>query len=343
LTFEQLIDLLPPTLQHLELPDASMTVVPASVGKFTALCTLNLWSCTKLTALPESVGNLCALQILSLNCCESLTALPESVGNLGALQTLDLYHCKRLTALPESVGDLGALHTLDLIGCEKLTALPESVGNLGALQTLDLWGCCELTALPESVGDLGALQTLNLCYCSKLKTLPESVGNLGALRTLKLYDCTKLKSLPASVSQLTQLDEASRKQVEAILRGALAALPCAGQSPSLGRLMSSGAQTQPRLSILPLREWRQLGDICAACSAERARAEGLTNAVTAVFTARSLSHVFHTKADGQEAQALTGDDFMNAVFEYMQRIGKEERNAIETEVNEYMASIGYHL
>jgi hypothetical protein len=102
--------------------------------------------------------------------------------------------------------------------------------------------------------------------------------------------------------------------------------------------MRSGTQTQPRQAYLCANE-RQLGEMCAACSAERAHAEGFTNAITAVFTARSLSHVFHTKADGQEAQTLTGDNFVNAVNEYMQRIGEEERNAIVTEVNEYMANI----
>jgi hypothetical protein len=55
-TVEQLIDLVPPTLQHLELIGAGMTVVPESVGKFTALRTLNLTRCEKLAALPESVG-----------------------------------------------------------------------------------------------------------------------------------------------------------------------------------------------------------------------------------------------------------------------------------------------
>jgi hypothetical protein len=80
--------------------------------------------------------------------------------------------------------------------------------------------------------------------------------------------------------------------------------------------------------------------MCAACSADSARAEGVTNAITAVFTARNLSHVFHTKADGQEAQALAGEDFENAVNEYMESIGEEKRNAIVTEVEEYMASIG---
>ena len=77
---------------------------------------------------------------------------------------------------------------------------------------------------PESVGNLGALLTLKLNGCTKLTTLPESVGNLGALHTLDLSGCFYLKTLPASVSQLTQLDEASRKQVEAILAGALTAL-----------------------------------------------------------------------------------------------------------------------
>ena len=54
-----------------------------------------------------------------------------------------------------------------------------------------------------------------------MTVVPESFGNLGALLTLNLTDCTKLKTLPASISQL---DEASRKRVEAILRGALTAM-----------------------------------------------------------------------------------------------------------------------
>ncbi len=60
----------------------------------------------------------------------------------------------------------------------------------------------------------------------KLPALPESVGNLGALRTLNL-DYSNLKTLPASLSLLTQFDEASRKLVEAVLAGALAAMPLA--------------------------------------------------------------------------------------------------------------------
>ena len=72
--------------------------------------------------------------------------------------------------------------------------------------------------------NLGALRTLNLSYCEKLTALPASVGNLGALQTLNFSYCSHLTTLPASILQLTQLDEDSREQVEAILRGALAAL-----------------------------------------------------------------------------------------------------------------------
>ena len=108
-TVEQLIDLLPPTLQHLELSGSSMTVVPESVGKFTALCTLKLLGCKKLTALPESVGNLGALLTLDLKDCSNLTALPESVGNLGALQTLNLSSCPKLKTLPATISQLKQL------------------------------------------------------------------------------------------------------------------------------------------------------------------------------------------------------------------------------------------
>jgi hypothetical protein len=66
---------------------------------------------------------------------------------------------------------------------------------------------------------------LNLVGSKNLTSLPESVGNLRALHTLSLVWCSNLKPLPASISQLTQLDEASRIQAQAILRGALTALP----------------------------------------------------------------------------------------------------------------------
>jgi hypothetical protein len=145
----------------------------------------------------------------------SITVMPKSLGKFTALQRLHLQNWINLAALPESVGNLRALQTLDLSHCWKLAALPESVGNLGALQTLHLRGT-KLTALPESVGNLGALRTLDLRNCTKLAALPESVGNLGALQTLDLTCCENLKTLPAAISKLTQLDEESRKQVEAI-------------------------------------------------------------------------------------------------------------------------------
>ena len=109
----------------------------------------------------------------------------------------------------------------------SMTVMPEAVGKFTALRTLMLSGCEKLAVLPESAGNLGALLTLNLDWCSKLTALPESVGNLGALHTLDLSGCRMLKTLPASITQLSQLDEASRERVEAILRGALTALPCA--------------------------------------------------------------------------------------------------------------------
>ena len=95
-TVEQLIDLLPPTLQHLELPMASMTVVPDSVGKFTALRSLNLMYCNELTALPESVGNLGALHTLVLSGCEKLKTLPASIS---LLTQLDKHSRKHVEAI----------------------------------------------------------------------------------------------------------------------------------------------------------------------------------------------------------------------------------------------------
>ncbi len=244
-TVEQLIGLLPPTLQHLELSEASMTKLPESVGKLTALRTLNLINCKKLTALPASVGKLTALRTLDLYACSNLTALPESIGNLGALLTLDLNNCRALNALPKSVGKLGALQTLDLHRCLSLTLLPASVGNLGALRTLNLRDCSSLTLLPESVGNLGVLQTLNLKDCSTLKALPVSIGNLGALLTLDLNNCfMRLTALPESVGNLGVLQTLNLKDCSS-----LKALPVS--IGNLGALLTLDLNNCRELTALP--------------------------------------------------------------------------------------------
>jgi hypothetical protein len=83
-TIEELIDLLPPTLHHLELSRARRTV-PESLGKFTALRTLKLSGREWLTALPKSVGDLGALQTLDLSGCTNLRTLPTSILQLTQL------------------------------------------------------------------------------------------------------------------------------------------------------------------------------------------------------------------------------------------------------------------
>ncbi len=123
-TVEQLIDLLPPTLQHLEMSDASMTVVPESVGKFTALRTLDLSGCQKLTALPESVGNLGALQTLNLRSCYELEMLPVSIS---LLTQLDEASRKEVTAILA-----GALAAMPLAAARDCTAFVPSTPSARA-------------------------------------------------------------------------------------------------------------------------------------------------------------------------------------------------------------------
>ena len=101
---------------------ASLTVVPESVGKFTALQTLNLINCTKLTVLPESLGDLGALHTLKLFGCR-FTTLPESVGKLGALYTLNLYDCSKLK-LPASIS---LLMRLDEASRKHIEAIHKSL------------------------------------------------------------------------------------------------------------------------------------------------------------------------------------------------------------------------
>ena len=213
---KKVIDALPPTLVTLELPISNIVqALPESIGRLSALESLNLGSCVELQALPVSIGRLSewlaewldqllALKSLNLGGWE-LQALPESIGRLSALESLDLSGCKQLQALPEWLGRLSALKSLNLGNCDELQVLPESIGQLSALELLNLRGC-ELQALPESIGRLSALESLNLYHCKRLQVLPESISWLSALESLNLAYCFELQALPESIGQLSVLE-----------------------------------------------------------------------------------------------------------------------------------------
>jgi Leucine-rich repeat (LRR) protein len=164
------------------------------LGKFTALQTLEVDSCSGLAHLVgphEQMQGLQTLQRLHIVNCDGLATLPKSISQLTALQELKVTKCSSLTDLPDTFGQLPALQTLELKGCSALHSLPETIGQLPALQQLWLDDCSALTQLPMVVGKLAALRTLWISHCG-LEGLPTSFGHL---RSLILLGCSKVQCM----------------------------------------------------------------------------------------------------------------------------------------------------
>jgi hypothetical protein len=149
-TLAEALGLLPefPVPESRNLPGIYLTALQCSLGKLTALHTLDL-SHGKLASMPDACGQLAALRILDLRFCSNLKALPETFGQLTTLRTLNLRGCLNLRALPGTFRQLTALRTLDLSYCSNLDALPETFDQLTALHILGLQWCNQHRALPD--------------------------------------------------------------------------------------------------------------------------------------------------------------------------------------------------
>lgn len=64
--------------------------------------------CDALTGLPKSLGRLTALKTLDLHACAELTNLPESLGQLESLTKLNLRWCNDFMRLPLSAAFLSS-------------------------------------------------------------------------------------------------------------------------------------------------------------------------------------------------------------------------------------------
>jgi len=184
---------------RLQLSGVSLSqVVPACIGRLTALQVLNLAN-NRLTSVPAEIGQLAALQLLDLRG-NQLSSLPAEIGQLPSLRELNLDDNK-LTSLPAEIWQLTSLRGLDL-GRNQLTSLPVELGQLTALEVLSL-SRNQLTSVPAEVWQLTSLKRLWL-RSNQLTSMPAELGRLTALRQL-WHNNNKLTSLPAEVGQLTSL------------------------------------------------------------------------------------------------------------------------------------------
>ena len=112
---------------RLDLSGKSLSqVVPACIGRLTALMSLNL-GFNKLTSLPAEIGQLTSLERLDLTN-NRLTSVLVEIGQLTSLVALGLGD-NQLTSVPAEIGQLRSLTELNLEE-HRLRTLPAAIGEL---------------------------------------------------------------------------------------------------------------------------------------------------------------------------------------------------------------------
>ena len=198
-------------------------MLPADIGKLTALVLLGISNNAELSSLPNELENLKSLENFHCDYCDvsifpivltkitSLTHLrftynnteiiPDEIGNLSNLTSLYLSG-NNIKTIPASICQLSNLNVLNLFK-NPLITIPDSIGKLINLIDLKISGS-NLTQIPESIGNLINLSMLGITNSKFLEQIPESIGNLKNLRYLYLSK-NKLKSLPSTIGDLSNL------------------------------------------------------------------------------------------------------------------------------------------
>ena len=168
-------------LEHLNLLNNQLQVLPEDIGKLTHLRELEIAS-NRLTRLS---GGICELQHLRrLNVeCNGLVELPEGIGDMVACEEINA-NSNSLSELPLNISRLVPLQKL-LVNDNNLQRLPNDIGNLRNLRVLHA-SKNKIAELPPSICRLESLQSMWLDNNIHMAALPADFHHLQKLRDLKM-------------------------------------------------------------------------------------------------------------------------------------------------------------
>jgi Leucine-rich repeat (LRR) protein len=206
--------------------------LPSSMGRLTALQTLDLSSNHLQGSLPASLGDMASLVLLDLDSNRLEGSLPLSLGKLPQLQTLDL-SANRINGDLNALGHFGIFPVLKKIALSTnhfFGGIPTWLANMSQnLQMLNLgsnrfagpipdfiWQLSSLVELnlsdnllngsfPISLSNMSALQDLSLSQNVISGRIPSSIGGLTNLTTISLFSMNLSGSIPASIQNLSAL------------------------------------------------------------------------------------------------------------------------------------------
>ncbi len=165
--------------------------------------------------LPAELGSFTNLKTLEMHCLKKLEDLPVEIGKLKNLEKIDINNgngCAMNIFIPASIDQLQNLKILILYGAidprtpedsiGNVKSLPKEFANLKNLETLDL-GRNGLDSVPYQVAGLTKLKILRLDY-NRITKVPSFISKLTDLQFLEISGNGKIE-LPNSLSELKNL------------------------------------------------------------------------------------------------------------------------------------------
>ena len=141
----------------LYLHDSSISSLPASLGQFTELQTLNAFSSSLRGTIPASIGNLANLSYLDLSTSGFTGQIPSEIGRLTNLTSANFRNTQLNGTLPASLAALTNLQELDLSGnalTGDITALWPFLVKIPAMLMNNVFDC----PLPPNASACGLVE-----------------------------------------------------------------------------------------------------------------------------------------------------------------------------------------
>ncbi len=180
--------------------------IPAEIGDFTGLLTLNLAENHLTGTIPSSITNLASsLRYLILSNNQLSGNIPLEIYDLTLLVDLELDHNQFNGEISTNIQNLSNLVVLNLSNNNLIGEIPREIQNLTNLAELRLSNNYLGGNLPAELYDLSNLQVLDLSYNQFIGTISEQIGNLTSLSSLILSHNLFTGAVPQALKNLTNL------------------------------------------------------------------------------------------------------------------------------------------
>jgi Leucine-rich repeat (LRR) protein len=147
--------------------------IPAAIGSFSNLTSLEFESNYLSGAIPPSISNLKKLKFLWLAVNSLTGTIPASMGELKNLKILDIDHNNFSGSIPAAIAGMSSLEIFDAFDNNISGTIPSSLSALSNLLCLDLFNNDLTGSIPASIGEMGRLKTLALAQNRLTGLIPE--------------------------------------------------------------------------------------------------------------------------------------------------------------------------